>query len=77
MADTSTSFNNGVAVTPSDTAPNAGGAFVVGVTGNVALEGQNGVSYVYPAAVAGSLIRLNFNKVLSTGTTATGIIRFY
>jgi hypothetical protein len=66
--------------TPSDTAiigrPTRG--FQVAVAGAVALGYPDGTTQTWPACVAGVLHAHNgFNQVLSTGTTATGVVVAY
>jgi hypothetical protein len=66
--------------TPSDTAiigrPTRG--LQVDVSGDVALGYADGTTQVWPACVAGVLHAHNgFIRVLSTGTTATGIVVAY
>lgn len=49
--------------------------FQVAVAGDVALEYEDGTSVVWPACAAGMThAHFGFVKVLTTGTTATGII---
>ena len=66
--------------TPSDTnlidRPTRG--FQVGVAGDVALGYKDGSSQVWPACGAGFIHpHSGFVRVLSTGTTATGIVVAY
>lgn len=52
--------------------------FQVGVAGDVALGYSDGSTQVWPACVAGLLhAHDGFVRVLSTGTTATGIVVAY
>lgn len=67
-------------VTPSDTAKLdfKGTAarcirLIVGVTGNVAVVNEDGSSTILPL-VAGVEYYISTDKILSTGTTATGIV---
>jgi hypothetical protein len=79
MRDT-VGFQGGVAWTPSDTAviPRQTRGFYVAEPGNVALGYPDGSSVVWPACVAGlPHAHFGFDKVLSTGTTATGIVIGY
>ena len=66
--------------TPSDTTQirrHARG-FQVGVAGDVALEYEDGSAVTWPACAAGVIhAHYGFVKVLSTGTTATGIVVAY
>lgn len=66
------------AVTPSDTAyiePTPVGVYV-GAEGNVVAEGSDGVTATF-AAEAGAILPIQPRRILSTGTTATGIIALY
>jgi hypothetical protein len=66
--------------TPSDTAVigRHTRGFQVAVAGNVAIGYPDGSTQVWPACVAGVLHAHNsFIRVLSTGTTATGIVVAY
>lgn len=75
MSDLTTipaSFAN---VTPSDTEPLSGrviGLFV-GAAGNVTVKGADGVAATF-AASAGQYLVGRFRVVMSTGTTASGIV---
>jgi len=73
-------FQTGLSVTPSDTDIIAGQprGFYVAVAGDVALEYPDGTQVTWPACVAGvPHPHFGFSKVLSTGTTATGIVVGY
>ena len=64
------------AITPSDDTdlPTAARGILVGVSGDVAVIGVGGSSsVVIPALAAGVWHPMNVKRVLSTGTTATGI----
>lgn len=66
-----------VAITPSDSADIAGGtvrAIMVGVAGDVAAVMADGSTGTFPALNAGDIYPFQIARVLSTGTTATGII---
>ena len=66
--------------TPSDTAVIGRDArgFQVAVAGDVALGYADGSTQVWPACIAGYIhAHSGFNRVLSTGTTATGIVVAY
>lgn len=66
-----------VPVTPSDTdnlPPTFG--FYVGVTGNVTVETEGGDITTFVACPVGLIVPLRIVKVLSTGTTASSIVRF-
>ena len=64
-------------VTPSDSAQLSGvrGLFVGGA-GNVEVVAEGGGQATF-AAVAGQILPVRAVKVLSTGTTATGIVALY
>lgn len=62
------------AVTPSDTDYVSGRAFYVGGAGNVAVETVGGNTVTFTAPPVGSLIPIEFNRIKSTGTTATLIL---
>lgn len=67
----------GLAWTPSDTAiitrPTRG--LQVTVSGNVALGYPDGTTCVWPSCIEGLIHpHVGFNRVLATGTTATGIV---
>lgn len=66
------------AVTPSDaTTFNISTAFKVGVAGDVAVLTEGGDTVVIPAVQPGQVISLRFTQIRATGTTATGIVRFW
>lgn len=70
----------GQAWTPSDTAriERDTRGFQVGVSGDVALEYENGAIVVWPACAAGVVHpHWGFVKIRATGTTATGIVVAY
>jgi hypothetical protein len=71
-----------VAVTPADgtgvqwaTGPIRG--FIVAVTGTVAVVGLDGSTATLPAIAAGAVYQCAAIRILSTGTTATGIVGLY
>jgi hypothetical protein len=64
------------AVTPDDIAPNHGVGFMVAVAGNVAITTDKGSVTTIPACQAGVQYWFRFRRIMSTNTTATGIIRF-
>lgn len=68
---------NCAAVTKSDTEPNNGVAFMVNVAGNVAIVPEGGGDAVTLTVLAGIQYSIRFSKIMSTNTTATGIVRFY
>lgn len=52
-------------------------AIYVGVTGDIAMIGEDGHEEVFPAVAGGVEHALRPRKVLTTGTTATGLIGIY
>lgn len=77
MPDDNSGAMGGRTVTPSDTAPigRRTRGFQVAVAGDVALKYADGTTATWPACVAGMLHpHYGFTHVLSTGTTATGIV---
>ena len=64
------------AVVKSDTTllPTGTQALWVGGAGNVAVQGLDGATATFTAVPAGTLIRGQFTRVMSTGTTATLIV---
>lgn len=74
--DTASAYG-AVAVTPNDsTVIPATRGLGIGVTGNLAVRMANGDLITFTAVVAG-ILPVQVNKVLSTGTTATGITALY
>lgn len=65
-----------IAVTASDSEPNVGVGFSVGVTGAVSFEFADGTNAIWPVCTAGVYYALSFQKIRATGTAATGIVRF-
>lgn len=63
-------------VTPSDTVEMTinTAALYVGGTGNVALVTSGGDTVTFTAVPAGTILPVQVNKVLATGTTATLIV---
>lgn len=70
--------SNGAAVVPSDAndLTNVTRALICGADGNIAVNMRGGGSITF-AAKAGSLYPISVSRVLSTGTTATGIVAFW
>lgn len=77
----SKSFENAVAVTPSDGADLGfvTRGVVVGVTGNVAVNtiGPDGTNPTTIPMVAGVIYWLRASRILATNTTATGIVALW
>lgn len=73
---------NAIAVTPSDSTKMSGVGFYVGGAGNVAVmpyeqEGASSPTAVtFIAPPVGTVIRMNFSRIMSTNTTATNIVAF-
>jgi hypothetical protein len=80
-------MQSALAVTPNDAAnlvPPTGPArptraIMVGGAGNVALVMADGstATLTIPATACGFLLSLSVNRIMATGTTATGIVAFY
>lgn len=60
------------AVTPHDSNPNVFKGFMVNVAGNVAITDTQGNTNTL-TVLAGVVYNISVTKILSTGTTATGI----
>lgn len=73
------SAHNGVAVTPNDNTVLAAGirGLWVGGVGDVAMRFVGGGTVTLSAVPAGTLLAVQVDKVLSTGTTATLITALY
>ena len=65
-----------VAITPDDTVPLAtpSRALYIGEGGDLRVEMLSGNIVTLPALIGGAVYPFRVNKVLATGTTATGII---
>ena len=75
MSDTAIHF---ATVTPSDTADiGQCDAIFVGTGGNLACWNANGSSVTFTNVQNGQLLPIKTTRVLSTGTTASGIIALY
>lgn len=68
-------YDRAAAVTPSDATVQHYEAFSVGVAGNVAIVDRYGTTTTIPA-IAGEVYPIRVTKILSTGTTATGIVGY-
>lgn len=64
-------------VTPSDVTDLNGAALYIGTGGDVAVESENGNQVTFQNVDDGSWMPIRVNKVLATGTTATGIVAIY
>jgi hypothetical protein len=62
------------AITPSDTAGNTAAALWTGSGGSIAVVTEAGTTLTFGNVPAGSYLNQRVQKVLATGTTATGII---
>lgn len=71
--------DNLIAITPSDSTDLAqdSRAIYVGGAGNLVVTPAAGGSNVTLAVVAGSILPIRVRRVLSTGTTATGLVNLY
>ena len=71
----------GLAVTPSDTVDLPGGTTralqVTGSGGNVNVNLDGGGTAVLTSLVAGQILEIAVTRVLSTSTTATGLVALY
>ena len=67
-----------VAITPSDSDSLGNQGMIVrcGTAGNISVEDNFGTAIVYTVS-AGEILPVLVNKVLSTGTTVTGIVGVY
>lgn len=65
----------GAAVTPSDVTTFANSTLYVGGVGDVAVKTAGGDTVTLVAVPAGSFVPVLVTQVLSTGTTATSIVR--
>ena len=87
MADTFDTHSAGLsspadyqfAVTPNDSAdlPNVPRGLYVGGAGDIAMHDKDGTAATWAGLPAGSIIPFRPRRILSTGTTATGIIAIY
>lgn len=68
--------SSAVAVVPSDTAFVDFVGLYVGGAGNVALQGEDGVTALFTAPPVGSRIDMRITRVMSTNTTATVLVGF-
>ncbi len=76
VVDAQDPAEGGVVLTKSDTtvySPHFR-AFYVGGAGDVAVRGRDGESVTFSAVPVGTLIPIRFDKLLSTGTSATLVI---
>lgn len=64
---------NHFAITKSDSTVIYADGFYVGVAGDVTCLDRDGTSATYTCA-AGAIVPTNITKVMSTGTTASGIV---
>lgn len=65
------------AVTPSDTAHGSGSALFVGGAGDVAVLMSGGETVTFKAVPAGTLLPIQFTRIMSTNTTATNMVALY
>lgn len=71
--------DNLVAITPNDSTDlvNVSRAIYVGGAGDLVVTPYGGGSNVTLAVVAGAVLPIRVSRVLSTGTTATGLVNLY
>ncbi|MBU9261982.1 spike base protein, RCAP_Rcc01079 family [Burkholderia multivorans] len=67
-------YSTAAAITPSDTAAQTYRAIYVGGAGNVAVKTTGGNTVTFTAPPVGSIIPVEVQQVLATGTTATLLI---
>lgn len=72
-------YHGAATVTPSDTTnmSRPANAIMVTAAGNVAMNLQDGTSVTLPNLQPGTIYPFAANRILATGTTATGIIAVY
>jgi hypothetical protein len=68
--------SDAVAVAPSDTGFVDFVGLYVGGAGNVAVQGEGGVTVLFTAPPVGSRIDMHITRVMSTNTTATLLVGF-
>lgn len=63
-------------ITPSDTnvLPDSIRAIYIGGAGNLSVVNQDGTPVVFSGLVAGTILAIQTNKVMLTGTTATNLV---
>lgn len=71
--------DNLVAITPSDSTDlaNVSRAIYVGAAGNIVVTPAAGGDNVTLTVVAGAVLPIRVSRVLSTGTTASGLVNLY
>lgn len=62
------------AITPHDTNAQLAAALYTGSGGSIAVRTDAGTTLTFANVTAGTILPVKVNRVLSTGTTATGII---
>lgn len=70
-------FPNSAAVTPSDSTEQAFSMLYVGSTGNLVIEDEKGVQTTFTNVQDGQLLPISGQKVRSSSTTATNIVRMW
>jgi hypothetical protein len=68
--------SDAAAITPHDTTANKFEAIYTGAGGTIVVRTQDGTSVTFASAAAGTVLPIKTNLVLSTGTTATGLVGF-
>lgn len=78
-ADSTSPSYKAVAVTPNDSTdiPVTRGLYIGGSGDVVVHMERSGTSLTFAGAQAGSVIPIQVDRVLATGTTATGIVALY
>lgn len=79
MTTMSDPARNAAAVTPSDsTILGPVRAVYVGTTGNLAVQFEaGGTTVTFPDVLAGQIYPIRVARIMSTGTTASGIVALY
>ena len=67
-------YSSAKAITPSDTAAQTYRAIYVGGAGNVAVKTTGGDTVTFTAPPVGTIIPVEVQQVLATGTTATLLV---
>jgi hypothetical protein len=77
----SVTYEGGLAVTPSDSAPLQSGAlyaaFYTGSGGNITVVTSRGETVEFAGTAAGIIIPVAISQVKASGTAATGIVALY
>jgi hypothetical protein len=68
--------SDAAAVTPHDTTANKFESIYTGSGGAIAVKTQDGTTLTFASTAAGTVLPIKTTLVLSTNTTATGIVGF-